>query len=557
MSLKRFPMSEWQVYAGYLKDDKELRRSSSGGAFYAIASWWMKQGGICYGAAMKENMEVSHIRVDSVQDLECLRTSKYVQSRIDNTFIQTKKDLLEGKSVLFSGTPCQIAGLLSFLGKKYDHLLLIDLICEGVPSPCMLENHIKLLSEDGDIHSLSFRDPSLSWENFQLSYVKNGEKIIISFNDDVFCHGFVKAQILRPSCYECRFRGKNSVSDIMIGDYWGIREVAPDFYNPKGVSAIIVKTDYGRRIFESCQSELELYPTSIKQVAANNRSLLKSEKRSMARDLIFKYYKLCQGNLNEVYHQIDYDYPMVSLGAFGSYNLRVILQIVSDMTLRCQRTVHITMTTISSIMSKAVDYVPEEYIQKVNTYRKNALYCDMNKEMKEILMKKPKPDFFVLDFLEERLGIYRLTDGSMLTNSEAFQELGCSYLYTDYRSMLDISLSEWEESCLSFIEVLKNNFLPEQILLAKLYLTEHYGEVAPEESFDNVEEIRKINQRLWYYYNFFENHFTGIHVIDIKDPSENYCNKYYAYGCAPQYYNVDWYEKWAMAIAEELRIIEM
>ena len=155
-----------KAYACYIKDEEELKKSTSGGVFFVLARKVILENGVVFGAAFSENHGVRHIMAETLSELELIRKSKYVQSRIGNSYIKAKEYLEKGRKVLFSGTPCQIAGLRSFLGKEYDHLFLVDLICHGVPSEKILQEHIARLEDTkGKILRMQFRDKHNGWSN--------------------------------------------------------------------------------------------------------------------------------------------------------------------------------------------------------------------------------------------------------------------------------------------------------------------------------------------------------------------------------------------------------
>lgn len=243
------------VYAAASNDDNLLRKSASGGAFAVLAENVLKKGGVVYGAALPlENgkLEPKHLRIDTVERLTELQGSKYVQSAIGDTYAQAKKDLLDGKSVLFSGTPCQIAGLKQYLKKDYENLLTVDIICHGVPSKrffqSFMEDYGKKLG--GTITEFYFRDKSKGQGMITRSVYKNKngeqqEKIIVG-NLLSYFNFFLRSFTYRKNCYSCPFASEKRVGDLTLGDFWGFHEEYPSYdekqglSNGKGVSCILV-----------------------------------------------------------------------------------------------------------------------------------------------------------------------------------------------------------------------------------------------------------------------------------------------------------------------------
>ena len=271
------------VFAARNKDRDVLASSSSGGIFSIIAEKIIKDNGVVYGATFNDIWEVCHKRVDTIDDLSILRGSKYVQSIIGTSYIDAEIDLKAGRKVLFSGTPCQIAGLHKFLRKKYDNLFCVDVICHGSPSPGIRRDYLKelierpkgvagkntvlsSLKEKPVITGISFRDKSDGWKKYGFvirgkSASKADKNSVLTSVDSIlmkqpasqnlYFRGFLNNLYLRPSCYKCPARHGKSGSDILLGDFWGINRKHPEFSDPLGVSLVLTYTDKGRQLFES------------------------------------------------------------------------------------------------------------------------------------------------------------------------------------------------------------------------------------------------------------------------------------------------------------------
>ena len=206
-----------KVYAAKSNDEELRRQSSSGGIFTLLAEAVIHEGGVVFGARFDGQWNVVHSWTDTPDGLVAFRGSKYVQSVIGNTYNEAKEFLRQGRKVLFTGTPCQIAGLKKFLRKDYDNLLTVDIICHGVPSPLVWQNYIDEMRTKGDIVDVSFRDKTYGWAQyaFSLSYVTPSvdaseflerHTALIPRSENVFMRGFLANLYLRPSCYACPSR---------------------------------------------------------------------------------------------------------------------------------------------------------------------------------------------------------------------------------------------------------------------------------------------------------------------------------------------------------------
>lgn len=227
------------VYAVKNKNKGERLASSSGGVFSILAKDILAKGGTVYGAAFDCNWSVHHIRIESENELSLLRGSKYVQSKIGTIFKQVQKDLQENIPVLFSGTPCQVAGLLKFLKKKYTNLTTVDIACHGVPNPRIWEEFLTKSFSNKKIEKISFRDKITGWNTFSFSITLSGKQYSKKIWKHPYMCLFLHDFILRPSCHFCHFRNGKSGADITIADYWGIERNHPDFYDNVGISALI------------------------------------------------------------------------------------------------------------------------------------------------------------------------------------------------------------------------------------------------------------------------------------------------------------------------------
>ncbi len=236
-------------------DNKTRTKSSSGGAFSAIARNVIEKGGVVFGAAWKDGFKCVHIKCETIDGLEAIRGSKYLQSDIGLTFSEARSALKEDRYVLFTGTPCQIAGLRSFLLNPYEKLITVDIVCHGVPSNQLFCNYIDKLKSEfpefADANGFEFRNRR-GWGYAPATTGANCRKFGLVGVPNLYMAAFDKASIFRESCYDCRFNGLSRVGDITIADFWGLGTQGLKFrYDvTKGVSLVLINTDKGREVVD-------------------------------------------------------------------------------------------------------------------------------------------------------------------------------------------------------------------------------------------------------------------------------------------------------------------
>lgn len=266
-------------YLGYNNNQDIRKSSSSGGMFTPIAEKIINDGGVVFGAAFNDKFEVEHICVDSVEDLSKLRGSKYVQSKIDDTYCQVKSLLKDGKTVLFTGTPCQIEGLYSYLGKeRSDNLFTQDIICHGVPSPNVWNEYLKYRANGADIKDVSFRNKKYGWHYFSMMIETDKKRYTKRLDEDLFIKLFLDNTILRPSCYACKFKKEVRISDFTLADCWRPAKVKSQIKDDdNGLSMMFVNTDKAKKLFEEIKSNYVLqkieYDLAIKSQMAVTKSV--------------------------------------------------------------------------------------------------------------------------------------------------------------------------------------------------------------------------------------------------------------------------------------------
>lgn len=251
------------VYAVKHKNDSVIAASRSGGIFTAISDWVLAKNGILYGCVLDESFHAIHIRTESAQDRNRMRGSKYIQSKLGDTYKNVKQDLIDGKLVLFTGTSCQVAGLKQYLEKEYENLLCVDIVCHGVPSPKAWKAYLIWQEEKNKskIKAVDFRNKKdYGWrEHIETLYFENGNSI----SSKIFTYLFFEHSILRPCCYECPYKSVIHPGDITIADYWGIEKAAPEFDDNKGVSLVLVNNEFGQKAFDDIKDMLKYKKTKI------------------------------------------------------------------------------------------------------------------------------------------------------------------------------------------------------------------------------------------------------------------------------------------------------
>ncbi len=250
------------------KEDKIRYFSSSGGFFPVLAQYVMKRKGIVYGAGYDERMHVLHREIEEPGHLKNIKRTKYVQSNMEGIYRRIKRNLQENRWVLFSGTPCQADALMRFLNQGYENLIVVDLICYGVPSPGIWEDYVKYLERrhGGKMTDFSFRDKRNGDNGHMRSYIINGKEYADSLSRDIYCKMYFKNYILRPSCYRCRFCTVNRRSDFTIGDFWGIGRIRPDMDDGMGTSAVIIHSELGKEVWKEIKSELRWFACGEEEI---------------------------------------------------------------------------------------------------------------------------------------------------------------------------------------------------------------------------------------------------------------------------------------------------
>ena len=276
------------------RDEAVRSASSSGGTFFELAKAVILRGGAVYGCALDSDLVARHVKVESVDDLSALRSSKYVQSDVGTTYREVKLALMNGREVLYSGTPCQIAGLKNYLGKEYDGLLLVDVLCHGVPSPGVFEDYLNYLGEKFGSKpvSVNFRNKEKSWKRlyFEVKF-ENGKRYFTFCGYDRYMSMFLNNISLRPSCYDCRFTTVNRQGDITLGDFWGIGRKHPERDDDKGISLIIVNSEKGERAYGKIAEKLDAFESDIDTAKNPQHTMSASTPKNPKHEEFYRLYR--------------------------------------------------------------------------------------------------------------------------------------------------------------------------------------------------------------------------------------------------------------------------
>lgn len=268
-----------KTYAAIYKNDEIRKLSSSGGIFSAIAQHF----DVVYGVAMTDDCYGAEI-IRVARDISPIRSSKYLQAKVGDSFKQVKKDLLDGKRVLFTGTGCQINGLSMFLGKDYRNLFLLDIVCHGAPSPKLWKEYVQYLEDKyGKLKNINFRFK----ENCKTMHRLENNQIYTPMDEDSYMRMFLRNYCLRPACYECHAKHFKK-SDMTIADFWGINKSAPEINDGKGASLIICRTDKGQNLFNIIRDDLIWKEVSYEDAVRANPVEYTSVIRPVLRDSFFK-----------------------------------------------------------------------------------------------------------------------------------------------------------------------------------------------------------------------------------------------------------------------------
>lgn len=286
-------------FGGIVNANELLMKSSSGGAFSAICNLFGEDSVIC-GCSYGDNLKVIHqCSLNTPDDITKFRKSKYVQSDVQNVYCEIKDYLKNAKTVLFSGTACQVAGLYAYLGGKPDNLYTVDLICHGVPSQLVFDKYIDSLSKQNGINitQYSFREKSYFWGDWEIGVKYGNERRskYRAWGQDSYMLGFLRGLFYRPVCYGCKYANKNvwRPADFTIGDFWGCAEINQLFHEKKGCSLVIANTQKAKELIPLLSKEMTLYEIDSETAIRENHNLVEPTKQNKQRS---DFFKLIQNN---------------------------------------------------------------------------------------------------------------------------------------------------------------------------------------------------------------------------------------------------------------------
>lgn len=532
---------EEKVYAAASNDRELVSRSSSGGMFGILAEYILSKNGVIFGAAFNDEMELVHSSAENQEGCRKFHGSKYIQSNTENTFAECKKYLAAGRYVLYTGTPCQIAGLKRYLQKDFENLLTVELICHGVPSPGIWRRYVRELEEvkGHRIMDAAFRYQDSGWKVFRfMTEYDNGEVQVIPGVQSPYFTAFLNNLTLRPSCYECKYRLAYSKSDLMIGDFWGVGKYHQNFDEQLGVSALLVMSDKGEQVFSEIQDQMHYVKSDISMLTPMNGCIRLSVFPNKNRQAMMEAYA-GKENLSEALRRyaINYDWGehKFALGVWGSYNSRLVSQFLITGSQQ-RRTFHYSNSSVISVMSDETE-LPDEPVME-NPYRKEALTADWEKRFRKQFERiVEQTDYILIDLLEERFDLLRYGN-TYITESDALKES----ILTFNRDVIGqeelLKSGVWSEKLLQFIKLLESKFIDRQIILLELYLNEVYFDGREYIEFADAEKIRQMNAKLKEIYELFLQYCPkACHITLNKEL--HYSAYTHRYGCIPSHLNYE------------------
>lgn len=290
------------VYAAINNNEAVRMQSSSGGIFTLIAEYVLEHGGVVFGACFDSDWNVIHDYTETKDGLARFRGSKYVQSHVGICFTQVKTFLDSGREVLFSGTPCQVAGLKNYLRKPYSNLFTVDLVCHGVPSPEVWRRYLQeavcrvygikkknVINLGEYISDISFRAKDKGWKKYNIKIIfRNGKVEMMPFFENSYMNVFLSDLSLRPSCYACPTKLHHVQSDITLADFWGVNEIKPDIDDDKGCGLILINCE--EKLDFLYKMNCQLLQQQLERVVEYNPCILSTVNEPANRDFFWAVY---------------------------------------------------------------------------------------------------------------------------------------------------------------------------------------------------------------------------------------------------------------------------
>lgn len=286
----RNPAKSTLAYGAYCRDEALREQSSSGGVFTCLAHHVLRQGGVVFGAMLDSRLNVVHGCTQIPEGLTVFRGAKYAQSCMGSSYAQARDFLEQGKTVLFTGTPCQISGLLAYLHRPYEGLITVDLVCHGVPSPKAWQSYLQYQARQAasPVVGAAFRDKSFGWRGYSLRLSHgDGSNRIHRASADPYMRTFIQNASLRPSCYRCSHKGLCRESDLTLADFWGLEKLFPEKNENKGTSLVLVHSPKGKAIFQAVREQLVCWEADAQRAAEYNPSMVSSATMPKCREVFF------------------------------------------------------------------------------------------------------------------------------------------------------------------------------------------------------------------------------------------------------------------------------
>ncbi len=284
------------AYIGYHSADQVREESSSGGIFHALARQVIQAGGVVYGAAYDADFLIKHTRISELEALADIMKSKYVQSALTDVWVPLSEDMKSGKTVLFSGTPCQVAAIsrLAALNKAKNNLILVDFICHGTPSPELWKSYLGYVAQGQAVKSVNFRDKKQTgWHDYAMHIVYGENRQFRESHEiNAYMRTFLSDRNIRPACYHCRFKGEGYCSDITLADAWKIEKEYAPWADDKGTSLFIVRSEKGQQLLDACQDQLNVRPSDYECWTTMNPSLVQQTSVGNGRKAMFDDFSL-------------------------------------------------------------------------------------------------------------------------------------------------------------------------------------------------------------------------------------------------------------------------
>lgn len=293
-----------EVYSCWSRDENIVKNSSSGGIFSELAKVYLESNGVVFGAKWQDG-EIVHVGITKLEELEELQKSKYLQSKIEYSYTKVKEYLKEGKKVLFVGIPCEGAALRKVIEHK--NLVIVDVVCHGVPSYSTYKKYVKeVLKKDPKNLRVDFRNKNTGWENYSISYIEN-QKVIKEHlqREDIWFKGFLSDVYLNKPCYNCEFRTLPRVSDITLGDFWGVPQ---ELKNINGTSVVTINSKKGKELFEKIKNKIEYKETTFEVAHRGNPCLYNHQLNDNKRE---KFYRDFSKKSFEELHKKYFPYPSI------------------------------------------------------------------------------------------------------------------------------------------------------------------------------------------------------------------------------------------------------